>query len=75
MPLYEFRDTKTDETFEKFLSLSDRETFLNENPHIKQIHTTGLNAVRGVDVRPDNTWNDVLKSIKKANYKSTIESW
>lgn len=74
MPLYDFKDTKTGETFEKFLSLDEREIFLNENPNIKQIHTRGLNPVRG-SIRPSDGWNDVLKSVKKANYKSTIETW
>jgi hypothetical protein len=75
MPLYDFKDTNSGEYFEKFLTLDEREAFLNDNPQIKQIHIKGLTAVSGIDVRPSDGWNDVLKSVKKANYKSTIETW
>ncbi len=76
MPLYEFRNTETNEVFEKSLSLSERETYLAENPHIKQIHTSGLNAVSDAGVRnkvPDG-FRDVLRGIKKANPRSNINT-
>ena len=37
MPTYEFQNTETGETFEKILKLSEREPYLKENPHLKQI--------------------------------------
>lgn len=69
MPLYEFRNTETNEVFEKSLTVSDREIYLQENPHIKQIHTSGINAVSSVGIKnkvPDG-FRDVLKNIKKNN--------
>lgn len=35
MPLYDFKDTKTGEVFEKFMSIASKEEYLKENPHIE----------------------------------------
>ena len=37
MPTYKFRDTKTGEEFDKFMSISAREQYLQENPHLEQM--------------------------------------
>jgi len=35
MPTYKFYDTVTNEEFEKFMSISSRDKYLSENPHIE----------------------------------------
>ena len=35
MPTYSFRNTKTGKEYEEFMSISERETLLKENPEIK----------------------------------------
>ena len=40
MPTYTFYDTETDEQFEDFMSWSDREKYLKDNPNIEPILTT-----------------------------------
>jgi hypothetical protein len=37
MPLYDFRNKQTGETFEKMMSISAKEEYLKENPHIESL--------------------------------------
>ena len=71
MPFYTFLNTKTDEVFEDMMSIAAKEQYLVENPHIVQEFT---NIAIGDPVRlglrkPDDTFRDVLRTIKK-NTKS-----
>lgn len=65
MALYEFKDTNTDEVFEKFMSIAAREEYLKENPHI--IPVIGAPAFAdpvSIGVRkPDNGFKEVLQRI------------
>ena len=76
MPLYEFRNTETNEVFEKSMTVSDREIYLQENPHIKQIHTSGINAVSdaGTKNRVPDGFRDVLRNIKKHHPRSNFNT-
>jgi hypothetical protein len=75
MPLYDFRDTTTDEVFEKFMSISSREDYLKENPHIHPV----LSAIPLVDPisvgvrRPDQGFKEVLQRIDKLTPGSTLK--
>lgn len=76
MPLYEFIDTKTEERFERFMSISSREDFLKENPHIHPI----LSAPPLVDPvsigvrKPDQGFKEVLQRIDKLTPGSKLKS-
>lgn len=37
MPLYDFKNTQTGEVFEKMMSISAKEEYLKENPHIEPV--------------------------------------
>ena len=37
MPTYDFRNNDTGEIFERFMSISSKEQYLKDNPHIEQI--------------------------------------
>jgi hypothetical protein len=37
MPTYNFKNNETGEEFEKFMSISARDTYLKENPHIESM--------------------------------------
>ena len=50
MPTYDFRDTKTDEIFEKFISISNKEKYLKDNPHIKQVYTKVPGIISGTNM-------------------------
>lgn len=78
MPTYTFENTKTGEVFEQFMSISAREEFLKENPHIKTLitqappigdpHRLGLK-------KPDAGFRDVLKEIKSKHKRSNVNTW
>lgn len=77
MPLYTFRDEETGIIHDIQLSLAEREEFLKTYPHMKQIITSAPaigDPVRLGRRHHDDNFNDVLKSIKKANRHSTIET-
>lgn len=74
MPLYEFKNTETGEIFEKSMSIADRETYLAENPNIKQIHSRGITAVSEVGVKDKvpSGFKDVLRKVKSHHPGSNI---
>jgi len=67
LPNYSFEDTKTNEQFDKTMSMSERETYLLNNPHIKQTFKRFPGVVDSVRIgvrRPDDNFRDVLKKAK-----------
>ena len=67
MPSYSFENTETNEQFDLILSMSERETYLKENPHIKQIFKRFpgvVDPVRLGRMKPDDGFRDVLKKAK-----------
>ena len=74
MPTYIFKNKKTDETYEKFLSMSEREEYLEHNPDIQQV-PTAPNIVAGVGgIRKDAGFNEVFSKISEAHPKSALAS-
>jgi hypothetical protein len=75
--MYSFHDTKTDEIYDMLMKIADRETYLKKNPHIKQIITKapsiGDPHRMGVVKTPDS-FNSLLKHIKKGNSKGITKS-
>ena len=76
MPTYNFRDKETGDEFEIRMSISDLDKYKQDNPHLEQFHTNFPGVVGDAGIRnkvPDG-FRDVLKSIKKANYGSNIDT-
>ena len=78
MPRYTFLNTETEEQYDLYLSMSERETYLQENPHVKQL-ILGAPAI-GDSVRlglrkPDDSFRDVLKNVKHHHKKDNINTW
>lgn len=48
MPTYDFRNKETGELFERFLSFSGKDEFLEQNPHIEQVLLKAPSIVSGV---------------------------
>ena len=74
MPIYDFRNKKTGEVFEEMMSISAREQYLKDNPHIEQL-VSGINIVSGVagkSYRQDSGWKDNLSRIAEAHPKSNL---
>jgi uncharacterized FlgJ-related protein len=67
MPTYRFRNTETDEVFEKWMYMAEREQFLEANPNLVQMPTP-LNTVGEVgdfQNKTDGGWNEVLHRVSK----------
>tara|TARA_R100000231_G_scaffold91263_1_gene68848 strand:- start:290 stop:535 length:246 start_codon:yes stop_codon:yes gene_type:complete len=74
MPTFTFRNKKTEEVFEKKLKISERESFLSDNPNLEQIHTNinlGDPVRLGVR-RTDDGFREVMSKIHENNYKSNL---
>lgn len=66
MPLYEFKNTETGEVIEKFMSISSREEYMKENPHMEAVISGGnaiIDPVRLGIRRPDQGFKEVLQRI------------
>jgi len=82
MPTYSFRDNITSNEFNDFMSMSQLDTYLKENPHIEQTITVApalCDPTRLGLRKPDSGFRDILKKIKReANRgikRSTINTW
>lgn len=67
MPIYSFRNIETSEEFDLSLKMSEREPFLQENPHLKQVITSAPEIGDPVRLglrKPDQGFRDVLKTMK-----------
>ena len=74
MPTYDFENTETGEVFEEMMSMSAREKYLKDNPHIRQL-VSGINIVSGVagrSYRQDSGWKDNLSRIAEAHPQSNL---
>lgn len=75
--MYSFHDTHTDEQYDMLMKIADREAYLKKNPHIKQIITKapsiGDPHRMGIVKTPDS-FNSLLKHIKKGNSKGITDS-
>ena len=73
MPLYDFLNTETGEQFSEILSISGREDYLKENPHIKQLHLSAPGLVSGTGgLKNDNGWKENLSRIAEAHPNSAL---
>ena len=74
MPTYTFENTKTGKVFDDFMSMADKQTYLEQNPHIKQI-INKINIVAGVSgrsYRSDQGWKENMSRIAEAHPTSPL---
>ena len=74
MPTYTFENTKTGKVFDDFMSMADKEPYLEQNPHIKQI-INKINIVAGVSgrsYRSDQGWKENMSRIAEAHPTSPL---
>ena len=74
MPIYTFENTKTGKVFDDMMSISEKESYLKKNKHIKQKLTT-INissGVQGVNMKTDGGWKDNLSRIADAHPNSAL---
>ena len=76
MPHYKLHNKSTNKTWIEFMSISECEAFLQANPDVERlVHGAPALGYNIVNSKPDSGFRDVLKSIKKANKGSTIDTW
>lgn len=78
MPSYTFRNNQTSEVFDQNMSISDKEEFLKNNPHLQQIFNSFPGVVDPVTVgrvRVDDNFRDVLKNVKSHHRRNNINDW
>jgi hypothetical protein len=74
MPTYTFTDSNTGEQHEEFMGISEMEKYLEENPHmVLGISAPLIHSGRGMQ-KPDASFRDLLKHIKKGNQKGISRS-
>lgn len=76
MPLYQFLNNDTQETFEDMLTFKQLEEFLKKNPHISQLLSAPAigDSIRLGLRKPDSAFRDRLKEIKKHHSKGFTRS-
>jgi hypothetical protein len=66
MPIYNFRNKETGEEFEKLMSISAREQYLLDNPHIEKMLSGApvmMDPVRAGVKKVDSGFKEVLHKI------------
>lgn len=74
MPTYSFRNKDTGEVFDKLLKISEKESYLQENPHLETI-ITGAPAFAGdhVSLKKDTGFKEVLQRIHEKTAGSQLD--
>ena len=72
MPTYTFYNTETDEQFDDFMSWSQRETYLKENPHIEPVLTTAALVGDHIIMKTDGGMKDTFSRIAEAHPNSPL---
>ena len=72
MPTYTFYNTETDEQYDDFMSWSQRETYLKENPHIESVLTTAALVGDHIIMKTDGGMKDTFSRIAEAHPNSPL---
>ena len=78
MPTYSFKNTDTGEEFDKFMSISAREEYLKENPHIQPRITSSVAVVDPLTIGVTGTpsgFKEVLKQIHQRTPGSQLAKY
>jgi hypothetical protein len=78
MPNYTFINKQTNEEFDEFMSISELDDFIKNNPHLEQaISAPSIADPTRLGLRkPDSGFRDVLKRVKKASGRNnTVNTW
>ena len=72
MPTYTFYNTETDEQFDDFMSWSERENYLKDNPHIEPMLTTAALVGDHIIMKTDGGMKDTFSRIAEAHPNSPL---
>ena len=74
MPTYTFENKKTGETYDDMMSISEKEAFLEKNPHIRQViqPINIVGGIAGMTYKTDGGRKDNLSRIAEAHPNSPL---
>lgn len=76
MPTYGFKNKTNNEYFEKFMSWTQREEYLNQNPDIEPVVCAPqIVHERGTNLRVDDGFREVLSKIKSTHSINNIKDY
>ena len=75
MPFYTFENKKTGKVYDEMMSISEMESYIKKNKHIKQL-LNKINISSGVmgvgQMKTDGGWKDMLSRIGDAHQGSKV---
>jgi hypothetical protein len=77
MPSYNFRDKNTNEEITEFLWVSEVDQYLADNPHLEAMvpnTSAQVDPWRMGRKKPDETFRELLRGIKRKYRGSTVET-
>ncbi len=77
MPTYTFRDIITNIDEDIYMKMSDIDEYLAKNPTKNKIITSAsiISGIQSGTNKPDANFRDLLRTIKKNNRRSTINTF
>jgi len=77
MPTYQFLNTETNEEFEVFMKISEREEYLKSNPHIQSVLTvpsivSGVSTSNSRTGRVPDGFKEVLSKVAEKHPTSKV---
>ena len=74
MPIYTFENTKTGKVYDEMMTISEMESYLKKNKHVKQqIHSINIvGGIQGITHKTDGGFKEVLSKIGEAHPKSAL---
>jgi hypothetical protein len=74
MPNYTFENKRTKKQHDKWLSMSELDTYLEKNKNLRQVITSIniVGGVGGITHKTDGGWKDNLSRIAEAHPKSAL---
>lgn len=73
-PTYTFINKKTKNEWNEFLSISECDKFLEDNPEV-EIVISARAFISGINNKPDEGFREILRTIKKANPTGKCETF
>lgn len=73
MPTYTFEDTNTGDVYEMTMRIAERDDFVKDNPHMKQLITGAPMVVSGSGgIKTDNGFKEVLSKAAESHPNSPL---
>ena len=73
MPTYNFKNNETGEEWEEFFTISGKEEFLEQNPHIHQLPSLfSMVGGTGDRIKNDDGWKENMSRIAEAHPTSPL---